>query len=303
MPIKIPNNLPAIQTLHNENIFVMNETRAVHQDIRPLKIAILNLMSDKQTTEVQLLRMLSNTPLQVEVVLLHTRSYISKNTPMEYLTSFYKTFDDVKSQKFDGLIITGVPVEHMAFEEVDYWDELTQIMDWSLDNVTSTVHLCWGAMAGLYYHYGVPKHPLDEKMFGIFPHTISSEYRSLKLFRGFDEVFYVPHSHYAEVKREDILEVPGLKLLSESEDAGVHIVMAMEGRQLFIIGHSEYDRDTLKQEYERDLAKGEKISVPKNYFPNDDPKNDPVVKWRGHSNLLFTNWLNYYVYQETPYAL
>lgn len=301
MPIKIPNNLPAIQALHKENIFVMNESRAKHQDIRPLKMAILNLMPDKQTTEVQLLRMLSNTPIQVEVELLYTQSHISKNTAMSYLTTFYKTFDDVKEMKFDGLIITGTPVEHMDFEDVNYWDELTQIMDWSRTNVTSTLHLCWGAMAGLYHHYGVPKYTLDEKMFGVFPHTICREYRSQNLFRGFDDVFYVPHSRTAEVRREDILKVPELKLLSESNESGVHIVMSMDGRQFFIMGHAEYDIDTLKREYERDLAKEEKVPIPKHYFPKNDPKSEPILRWRGHSNLFFTNWLNYYVYQNTPY--
>lgn len=301
MPIILRKNLPAIQVLQQENIFFMNESRAAHQDIRPLKVAILNLMPDKQTTEVQLLRMLSNTPLQIEITLLHTKSHISKHTSLNYLQDFYKTFDDVKCLKFDGMIITGTPVEHMKFEEVNFWKEFTEIMDWSCTNVTSTIFLCWASMAGLYHHYGVPKYVVNQKIFGVFPHSICPQYRKVNLFMGYDDIFYVPHSRLAEVRKEDILKIPELSLLAESEESGVHIVMAKNGRQFFIMGHSEYDRDTLKKEYERDLAKGEEIQLPKNYFPNDDPTKEPLMKWRGHANLLFSNWLNYYVYQSTPY--
>lgn len=301
MPIKIPNNLPAKETLTNENIFVMDEDRAFHQDIRPLHIAIVNLMPTKITTETQLLRMLGNTPLQVEICLVHPKSYQSKNTPAEHLITFYNHFDDICERKFDGLIITGAPVEHMEFTEVDYWEELTRIMKWSVENVTSTLHICWGAQAGLYYHYGVPKHPLEKKMFGVFPHRILQ--KNLKLFRGFDDVFYVPHSRHTETRKEDVLKVPGLELLSDSEQSGVYIVQAMGGRQIFVTGHSEYDPLTLQTEYERDVQKGLSIDVPANYYENNDPRNEPVVRWRSHGNLLFSNWLNYYVYQETPYDL
>lgn len=301
MPIKIPNNLPANEILTNENIFIMPEDRAFRQDIRPLKIAILNLMPTKIVTETQLLRLIGNSPLQVDVVLLHPKTHISKNTPEEHLSSFYKTFDEVKDQKFDGLIITGAPVEKMEFEEVDYWDELTQIMEWSLHNVYSTFHICWGAQAGLYYHFGVPKYPLNEKMFGVFPHSINR--RTAKLLRGFDDEFYVPHSRHTEIKREDIEKVSDLEILSESAESGVYLVKSIEGRQIFITGHSEYDPLTLKSEYDRDVTKGLDIKVPNNYFPDDDPGKDPKVKWRGHANLLFANWLNYYVYQETPFDL
>lgn len=301
MPIKIPDNLPAVEILHNENIFVMGEERAYHQDIRPLRIAILNLMPTKIVTETQLLRLLGNSPLQVEIVLLHPKTHTSKNTPEEHLIAFYNTFDEVKDQKFDGLIITGAPVEHLEFEEVNYWDELKQIMDWSVHNVFSTFHICWGAQAGLYHHYGIPKYPLEEKMFGVFPHTVNKKY--VKLFRGFDDVFYVPHSRHTEVRREDIEKVPELEILSESEESGIYIVATRDGRQIFVTGHSEYDALTLKTEYDRDIAKGLDIKIPKNYFPDDDPSKFPVVTWRGHANLLFSNWLNYYVYQETPYDL
>ena len=301
MPIKIPDNLPATEVLNNENIFVMPEGRAFHQDIRPLRIAILNLMPTKIVTETQLLRLLSNSPLQLEVVLLHPKTHQSKNTPEEHLVTFYKHFDDVKDQKFDGLIITGAPVEQMEFEEVNYWQELVTIMKWSLHNVYSTLHICWGAQAGLYYHFGVSKYPLDAKMFGVFPHIVNERY--IKLLQGFDDLFWAPHSRHTEVRKEDILKVPELKLLSESPDSGAYIISAKAGRQIFVTGHSEYDPLTLKNEYDRDIAKGLSIPVPRNYFPNDDPTQTPIVKWRGHSNLLFVNWLNYYVYQETPYDL
>ncbi|MFZ5640600.1 MAG: homoserine O-acetyltransferase MetA [Bacillota bacterium] len=301
MPIKIPDDLPATEILTNENIFVMKESRAYHQDIRPLKIAILNLMPTKIVTEAQILRLLGNSPLQVDIDLLHPKTHTSKNTPEEHLTSFYKTFYDVRDRKFDGMIITGAPVETLEFEEVTYWEELKQIMDWSVHNVFSTFHLCWGAQAGLYHHYGVPKHPLPEKMFGVFPHTVNK--KNVKLLRGFDDVFYVPHSRHTETRREDIEKIPELEILSESETAGVYLVKANNGRQIFVTGHSEYDPLTLKAEYERDIAKGIDIAVPRNYYPDDDPAREPVVKWRGHANLLFSNWLNYYVYQETPYDL
>ena len=301
MPIKIPDDLPAVETLINENIFVMTEHRALHQDIRALKIGLLNLMPTKITTEIQILRLLGNSPLQVDIVLLHPESYQSKNTPREHLIKFYKTFKDVKDEKFDGLIITGAPVEQMKFEEVAYWDELTEIMDWSVSNVFSTLHICWGAQAGLYHHYGIPKYLLPKKMFGVFPHTVCK--KNEKLLRGFDDEFYVPVSRHTEVRKEDIIKVPELELLSESKEAGVYIVTAKNGRQVFIIGHSEYDPLTLKWEYERDLSKGMEIEIPRNYFTNDDPNEIPVVKWRAHANLLFSNWLNYYVYQETPYDL
>lgn len=301
MPIKIPDNLPASETLYNENIFVMGEDRAFHQDIRPLRIVILNLMPTKIATETQLLRLLGNSPLQVDIVLLHPQTHTSKNTPEEHLIKFYNTFDEIKGQKFDGMIITGAPVEQMEFEEVNYWEELKEIMDWTVHNVYSTLHICWGAQAGLYHHYGIPKYPLDAKMFGVFPHTINK--KNVKLLRGFDDVFYVPHSRHTEIRREDIEKVKELELLSESEESGVYMVKAKEGRQIFVTGHSEYDPLTLKTEYDRDISKGLDIEVPRNYYPGDDPAKLPVVRWRGHSNLLFSNWLNYYVYQETPYDL
>lgn len=301
MPINIPNNLPAYETLQNENIFVMSEERAKSQDIRPLKIAIMNLMPTKIVTETQILRLIGNSSLQVDVELLHPKSYLSKNTPREHLRLFYKTFDDVKDQKFDGLIITGAPVEKMEFEEVAYWEELEEMMDWSVTNVFSTFHICWGAQAGLYHHYGIKKHPLEKKMFGVFPHVVNENY--VKLFRGFDDVFYAPHSRHTEIRKEDIEKVHQLKIMSESPEAGVYIVASNNGRQIFVTGHSEYDPYTLKDEYDRDIAKGLDIDIPVNYFLNDNPKNSPIVKWRSHANLLFANWLNYYVYQETPYDL
>lgn len=301
MPIKIKDDLPAAEILNNENIFVMPENVAFHQDIRPLKIAILNLMPIKITTEVQLLRLIGNTALQIEVELLHPKTHISKNTSEEYLTNFYKTFDDVKDEKFDGLIITGAPIEHLKFEQVNYWRELEDIMEWSIHNVYSTLHICWGAQAGLYYHYDIPKYILKEKMFGIFKHKVVQ--KSVKLLRGFDDEFFAPHSRYTEVRREDIEKVDELTILAQSEEAGVYLILAKNGRQIFVTGHSEYDPLTLKSEYLRDVAKGSNIKIPKNYFPQDDPEKEPVVRWRGHSNLLFSNWLNYYVYQETPYNL
>ncbi|WP_094547327.1 homoserine O-acetyltransferase MetA [Petroclostridium xylanilyticum] len=301
MPIKIPDSLPAVETLNNENIFVMTEKRAVHQDIRPLRIVILNLMPTKIATETQLLRLLGNSPLQVEIELLHTKTYKAKNTSEEHLITFYKTFEDIKNQKFDGMVITGAPVEHLEFEEVDYWEELKQIMEWSVHNVTSTFHICWAAQAGLYYHFKIPKYPLDEKMFGVFPHTVNK--KNVKLLRGFDDEFFAPHSRHTEIRREDIEKIPKLEILSESEAAGIYIVATNDGRQIFVTGHSEYDPLTLKGEYERDINKGLNIAIPKNYFLNDDPTKPPIVKWRGHANLLFSNWLNYYVYQETPYDL
>ncbi len=301
MPIRIPDNLPAAETLNNENIFVMFEDRAYHQDIRPLKIVILNLMPTKITTETQLLRLLGNTPLQIETILLYPASHIPKNTPEEHLLEFYKTFDEIRDEHFDGLIITGAPIEQMPFEQVNYWDELTRIMDWSLTNVYSTLHICWGAQAGLYYHYGIPKYDIPNKMFGVFPHTKAKEH--IKLLRGFDDIFYVPHSRHTEVRKEDICKIDDLEILSESEESGVYLVASKDGRHIFATGHSEYDPLTLKAEYDRDVGKGLDISVPKNYYPGDDPNKQPIVRWRGHGNLLFQNWLNYYVYQETPYDL
>ncbi|TRY25252.1 homoserine O-succinyltransferase [Brevibacillus sp. LEMMJ03] len=299
MPIKLPDELPATEILANENIFVMKESRAFTQDIRPLRIVILNLMPVKQTTETQLLRLLGNTPLQVEIVLLHPGSHTSKNTSEEHLSTFYKTFEEIKDEKFDGMIITGAPVEQLPFHEVTYWKELQQILDWKLTNVTSTLHICWGAQAGLYHHFGVPKHPLPEKLFGVFAHTVNKP--NVKLFRGFDSVFHIPHSRHTENRREDIEKVAELEILSESEEAGVYIVATKDGRQIFVTGHSEYDQGTLRDEYERDRSRGLDIAIPKHYFPNDDPSQPPVVNWRAHANLLFSNWLNYYVYQETPY--
>ncbi|MHC1721012.1 MAG: homoserine O-succinyltransferase [Clostridiaceae bacterium] len=301
MPIIIPKNLPAAKTLRDENIFVMNSHRAVHQDIRPLKIAIVNLMPTKIQTETQLLRLIGNTPLQVEADFIHTETHKSKNTPEDHLISFYKTFDDIKDTKYDGMIITGAPVEKMDFEEVDYWDELKKILDFSVTNVTSTLHICWAAQAGLYHHYGVPKYLLDKKMFGVFPHKVN--YKKSKLFRGFDDVFFAPHSRHTEVRKEDILKVSGLHILAESRESGVYIAAAHGGRQIFVTGHSEYDPLTLKAEYDRDSAAGLDINVPSNYYPDNDPAKKPVVRWRGHANLLFSNWLNYYVYQETPFDL
>ena len=301
MPIKIPNDLPAVKTLADENIFVMTETRAITQDIRPLKILLLNLMPKKIETETQFSRLLGNSPLQVELELIHTESHKSKNVSEEHLLSFYKTFSDVKDKYYDGMIITGAPVEHMEFSEVEYWDELTAIMEWTKTHVHSTLHICWGAQAGLYYHYGVKKYPLDAKLFGVFPHKV--DYKKSILFRGFDDDFMVPQSRHTTVLREDIAAVPDLKILASSEEAGVYAVSSAKGKRIFITGHSEYDADTLKGEYLRDLAAGKPISIPKNYFPKDNPKKAPIVSWRAHANLLFSNWLNYFVYQTTPYDI
>jgi len=301
MPIKIPNDLPAAEVLSNENIFVMHEDRALHQDIRPLNIAILNLMPTKIVTETQILRLLGNSPLQVDITLLHPKTHVSKNTPQEHLIKFYNTFDEIKDNKYDGLIITGAPVEHLEFEEVDYWKELQDIMEWSLTNVFSTFYICWGAQAGLYYHYGIPKYLLPSKMFGVFPHRVCV--KNHKLMRGFDDEFYAPHSRHTEVKREDIEKVEQLEILAESDKAGVYIVASKDGRQVFVTGHPEYDPLTLKYEYDRDINKGLKIAIPENYFPDDDVNRMPLTKWRGHANLLYTNWLNYHVYKETPYDL
>ena len=301
MPIMIPNGLPAAKTLAAENIFVMNETRAVTQDIRPLQILVLNLMPTKIATETQLSRLLGNTPLQVELELIHTDSHESKNTSREHLLKFYQTFEDVKERWFDGLIITGAPVEQMPFEQVEYWPELCRIMEWSRTHVHSTFHICWGAQAGLYYHYGIGKTTLPEKLFGVYPHRV--ERRSSMLMRGFDDVFYVPHSRHTEVRREDIDKCKDLQVVSESDESGVHIVMARGGREIFVTGHSEYSPYTLDGEYRRDLGKGLPIDMPKNYYRNDDPEQGPLVRWRSTANLLFSNWLNYYVYQETPYDI
>lgn len=301
MPIRIPNDLPAVKTLNDENIFVMTETRAITQDIRPLKILILNLMPKKIETETQLSRLLGNSPLQVELELIHTKSHKSKNTPAEHLLAFYKTFDDVKHRTFDGLIITGAPVENMPFEEVEYWEELCEIMEWSKTHVHSTFHICWGAQAGLYYHFGIDKKPLDKKMFGVFKHK--KDYKNSILFRGFDDEFMVPHSRHTTVDIEDIKKVPEIKILASSEEAGVYAMATAGGKQIFITGHSEYDANTLANEYFRDLYEGKPIEIPKNYFPDDNPENEPIVTWRAHANLLYSNWLNYFVYQTTPYDI
>ena len=301
MPIKIPNELPAVKTLADENIFVMTETRAITQDIRPLKILLLNLMPKKIETETQLSRLLGNTPLQIELELIKTKDHVSKNTSPEHMLAFYKTFDDVKHKTFDGLIITGAPVEQMPFEEVEYWDELCAIMEWSKTHVHSTLHICWGAQAGLYYHYGIQKVPLPEKISGVYPHHV--DYKRSILFRGFDDVFMVPQSRHTTIRTEDVLAVPGLKLLSSSDETGVYAIATDGGRQVFITGHSEYDADTLKNEYLRDLAAGLDPIIPKNYFPNNDPTKQPLVTWRSHANLLWCNWLNYFVYQTTPYDI
>ena len=301
MPIKIPNNLPAVNILAKENIFVMNEARALSQDIRPLKFVIVNLMPTKIETETQLLRLLSNTPLQMEVTLLKMDSYVSKNISEEHMQNFYKTFNDIKNEKFDGLIITGAPVETLEFEKVDYWKELTEILEWSKKHVFSTLYICWGAQAGLYYHYGIKKYPLNEKLFGIYPLKLDDS--NIGLFRGFDEIFYMPQSRHTEVKEEDINKIEELEILAKSPEAGVSIVRTKDKRRIFVTGHMEYDRMTLASEYERDVKLGKEISVPFNYYPEDDPKKTPLFKWRGHANLFFINWINHHVYQETPYNL
>ena len=301
MPIKVPNGLPAIKTLKDENIFVMTHKRAAKQDIRPLKILLLNLMPKKIETETQFARLLGNTPLQVEMEMMYTTSHKSKNTSEEHLLAFYKTFDDIKDNKYDGMIITGAPVENMEFEEVEYWDELCEIMEWSKSHVTSTFHICWGAQAGLYYHYGIQKHPLPKKCFGVYPHKV--DYKRSILFRGFDDTFMAPQSRHTTVYAEEIKKVKGLKILASSKETGVYAVSTSKGKQIFVTGHSEYDKDTLKNEYLRDKEKGLEIDIPKNYFPNDDPSKEPIVSWRAHANLLFSNWLNYFVYQTTPYDI
>ena len=302
MPIRIADNLPARQVLESEGIFVMEENRALTQDIRPIRIVILNLMPDKTTTETQLLRTLSNTPIQIDIDLLRISSHESKHTSREHLIKYYETFDSIKDRFYDGMIITGAPVEHLPYEEVDYWDELKLIMEWSKTHVYSTMHICWGAMAGLYYHYGVPKYDLPEKCFGVFEHSMTYS-RPVKLFRGFNDIFYVPHSRHTELRRADIASIDALRILSESPESGVYAVSDRKGRQFFITGHSEYDRFTLDSEYKRDLGKGLPIKIPKNYYPGDDPSKEPVMRWRAAATLLFTNWLNYYVYQETPFDL
>ncbi len=299
MPIRTQSDLPAKEILEKENIFVMDEKRAMHQDIRPISIAILNLMPLKEDTELQILRSLSNTPLQVDITFLTVSSHESKNTSMSHLNKFYQTFADVKNQRFDGLIITGAPVEMMEFEEVDYWDELCEIMDWSKTHVTSTLHLCWGAQAGLYYHYGIKKHILDHKVFGIFEHHVMN--RKVPLVRGFDDYFMAPHSRHTENRTKDIQAVKDLTILAESDEVGVFLAIADEGRRIFVMGHPEYDRLTLDKEYKRDLGKGMDIAMPKNYYPQDDAAQRPKLQWRSHGNILYSNWLNYYVYQQTPY--
>ena len=302
MPIKIPNKLPAAEVLKSENIFVMDELRAVTQDIRPLRIGILNLMPTKITTETQLARLLGNTPLQVEIELIQVSTHKAKNTSEEHMLAFYKTFDDIRDQRFDGFVITGAPVEHLPFEQVNYWDELCTIMEWTKTHVYSTFHICWGAQAALYYHYGVQKYPLPQKLFGVFPHKIT--YKNAMLFRGFDDVFMVPHSRHTTVHAQEIVDkVPGVEILSTSEKAGVYAAKTKGGRQIFITGHSEYDADTLKNEYLRDKKAGLPIAVPENYFPDNDPEKAPLVTWRSSANLLYSNWLNYFVYQSTPYDL
>ena len=301
MPIKIPNLLPATKTLLDENIFVISETRAITQDIRPLKILMLNLMPKKIETETQIARLIGNTPLQVELELLQTATHKSRHTSAEHMLAFYKTFSDVKDNKYDGMIITGAPVEQLEFEEVEYWDELCEIMEWSKTHVTSTFHICWGAQAGLYYHYGIRKHPLDKKHFGVFEHHL--DHKLSILFRGFDDKFVVPHSRHTTCLREDIEKVSQLKILASSEEAGVFVMATDKGRQIFVTGHSEYDANTLKNEYLRDKNAGLPIDVPKNYFPDDDDTKEPVVRWRSCANLLYSNWLNYFVYQTTPYDI
>lgn len=301
MPVRVPVSLPAVEALREENIFVIDEQRASSQDIRPLRIAILNLMPLKIMTETDLLRLISNTPLQVELDFIDTDSHVSKNTPREHIETFYKTFDEVRHNNYDGLIITGAPVEKVDFESVDYWDELTQIFDWAKKHVTSTLYICWAALAGLYHHYGIPKYVLDRKISGVFKHRIDDELNPI--FRGFDDVFYVPHSRFSEVIREDIEKVKELKIIAESDESGIYMVMARGGREFFITGHSEYSPYTLDFEYRRDLEKGMNPSIPANYYLDDNPANPPIVRWRSHANLLFTNWLNYFVYQETPYDI
>ena len=301
MPVKVPSTLPAVEALKNENIFVIDEKRASNQDIRPLKIAILNLMPLKIMTETDLLRLLSNTPLQIELDLIDTASHECKNTPREHIEEFYKTFDDVKNQNYDGLIITGAPVEKLEFGEVEYWDELTHIFDWAKSHVTSTLYICWAAFAGLYYHYGVPKHMIEKKISGVFKHRVLD--KNNPIFRGFDDEFYVRHSRFTKLHKQDIDKVPQLSIIAESDESGIYMVMARGGREFYITGHSEYSPNTLDYEYHRDLEKGKNPSVPVNYYPDNDPSKAPIVRWKAHANLLYSNWLNYFVYQETPYDI
>ena len=301
MPLKLPDKLPAIDLLKSENIFVLADSRANSQDIRPLRIVVLNLMPLKITTETDLIRILSNSPLQLEIQFMKVKAHTSKNTPIEHMKAFYRDFELMRNEKFDGMIITGAPVEHLDYHEVTYWDEISEIFAWARTHVTSTMYICWAAQAGLYYHYGVPKYPLPQKMFGIFPQYMSDN--TLPIFRGFDDVFYMPHSRHTEIRKEDILKVPELTLIAESPMSGVSIVMAREGREIFITGHSEYSPNTLDTEYKRDLGKGLPIQKPYNYYKNDDPAQGPLVTWRAHGTLMFQNWLNYYVYQETPYNI
>lgn len=303
MPLNLPDKLPAIDILKEENIFVIDNSRASTQDIRPLKIVILNLMPIKITTETDLIRLLSNSPLQIEVSFMKLKSHTSKNTPIEHMKAFYRDFECMRNEKFDGMIITGAPVEHLEFEDVNYWDEIQDIFNWTRTHVTSTLYICWAAQAGLYHHYGVPKYPLDKKMFGIFEHHICEGMSKLPIFRGFDDVFFVPHSRHTEVRRADIEKHPELTIISESDDSGVHIVMARGGREFYVTGHSEYSPYTLDTEYRRDLGKGLPIDMPKNYYRDNDLEKGPLVRWRSTANLLFSNWLNYYVYQETPYDI
>lgn len=301
MPLRIPDKLPAIEALKHENIFVMDESRAHAQDIRPLRIVILNLMPLKITTETDLIRVLSNTPLQMEITFMKLKSHTPKNTPIEHMMMFYKDFDELAGMKFDGMIVTGAPVEHLAFEDVTYWPELTQIFTWARSHVTSTMYICWAAQAGLYFHYGIDKHLLEKKMFGVFRQYMT--YPLLPIFRGFDDYFYMPHSRHTEVRKEDIAACKELKIIAESPVSGVSMAMARGGRELYIMGHLEYARDTLDKEYRRDLGKRDDVDMPLNYYANDDPDNKPIVRWRAHANLLFNNWVNYYVYQETPYDI
>ncbi len=303
MPINIPDNLPAFDILASENIFVMSSTRATTQDIRPLKLVILNLMPTKITTETQILRMIGNTPIQIDITFLQTATHESTHIDHRHMDAFYRTWKDISDQFYDGLIITGAPVENLDFEEVDYWEELKMIMDWSLTHVYSTFHICWGAQAALYHHYGIPKYPLPKKCFGVFPHKINHSALFDPLVRGFDDIFYVPHSRHSEIRSEDIQKVPELHIIAQSQQAGVYLVTAMGGRQVFVTGHSEYDADTLKREYDRDFSLGLHIDVPFNYYQDDDPTKDPIVTWRSHANLLYFNWLNYYVYQGTPFEV
>ncbi len=303
MPIKIPNNLPAVDILAKENIFVMKESRALSQDIRPLKFVIVNLMPTKIETETQLLRLISNTPLQIEVTLLRMDTYKSKNISEEHMETFYKTFDDIKDERFDGMIITGAPIETLDFEDVIYWEEIMKIMEWSKKHVFSVLHICWGAQAGLYYHYGIQKYQLNKKIFGIFPIKLEEKYENNELFRGFDEIFNMPHSRHTKIEESDILKEPELEILAKSDEAGVSIIRSKDKRKIFLTGHLEYDRFTLAKEYERDISQNKKIDVPFNYYPEDDPIKKPIFNWKAHANLLFVNWINHYVYQETPYNL